>query len=153
MRRWRWAHAGGLRLQVKEFLKDPGAFIVEAAPEASGGGGGGETAAAAAEEAKPEEEEEEEDDVSPSPLQRPFTNRGPSVVAPVWRPCDAGLLGVPVLKSQHGGYVMLVPLYGCVCLFSHLVRHWGKALLVDTARWQHSLRQMPVADEPKPAGT
>ena len=53
--------------QVKEFLKDPGAFIVETAPEASGGGGGGGGAAEETkEEAKPEEEEEEEDDVSPS---------------------------------------------------------------------------------------
>ncbi|CAL5219189.1 g975 [Coccomyxa viridis] len=48
--------------KVKEFLKDPGAFIVEAAPEASGGGGGGAAAEEKKEEAKAEEEEEEEDD-------------------------------------------------------------------------------------------
>ena len=57
----------GAATQVKEFLKDPGAFIVEAAPEASGGGGGGGAAEEKKEEAKPEEEEEEEDDVSAFP--------------------------------------------------------------------------------------
>ena len=47
--------------QVKAFLADPSAFVVEAAPEAAGGGGG--AAEEKKEEAKQEEEEEEEDDV------------------------------------------------------------------------------------------
>ena len=59
---------GSCTPQVKEFLKDPGAFIVEAAPEASGGGGGGAAAEEKKEEAKAEEEEEEEDDVRPFSL-------------------------------------------------------------------------------------
>lgn len=46
--------------QVKAFLADPSAFVVEAAPAAGGGGAAAEEKA----EAKPaEEEEEEEDDV------------------------------------------------------------------------------------------
>ena len=52
-------------LQVKDFLDNPDAFVVEAAPEAAGGGGGGGAAEEKKEEAKQEEEEEEEDDVSP----------------------------------------------------------------------------------------
>ena len=53
-------------VQVKAFLADPSAFVVEAAPEAaatSGGGGGGGEAKAEKEEEKKEEEEEEEEEV------------------------------------------------------------------------------------------
>ena len=48
--------------QVKAFLADPSAFVVEAAPEAAAGGGGGGGAAEAKEEAKEEEKKEEEEE-------------------------------------------------------------------------------------------
>ena len=48
-------------VQVKAFLADPSAFVVEAAPEAAAGGGSG-GAAEAKEEAKEEEKEEEEEE-------------------------------------------------------------------------------------------
>jgi len=51
-----------LAQKVKDFLDNPDAFVVEAAPEAAGGGGGGGAAEEKKEEAKQEEEEEEEDD-------------------------------------------------------------------------------------------
>jgi ribosomal protein L12E/L44/L45/RPP1/RPP2 len=48
--------------QVKAFLADPSAFVVEAVPEAAGGGGGGGGGEEAKEEEKKEEEPEEEED-------------------------------------------------------------------------------------------
>lgn len=47
-------------MQVKAFLADPSAFVVEAAPEAAATGGGAEEKK---EEKKEEEEEEEEEEV------------------------------------------------------------------------------------------
>ena len=54
--------------QVKAFLADPSAFVVEAAPAAGGGGAAAEEKT----EAKPVEEEEEEEDDVRTPCYLPY---------------------------------------------------------------------------------